>query len=382
MTVIAQRLAFLGNPLEWSAVDKGILISAMMVPMQLLYILYCVCVLRFAVDGEVFDFEQLRVHIQYLTGFAVVGVATCVVGVWLRQRNPESNLFQHLAAQVYAVSMCIVGYRIGIMSMVVGVVITGAPFACYIFFNRQTVYAATASSVLLICGFAYAGAVGVLPYAPVLVPEVGGGEQSSVWVLSMLLVFVAPQLIWFYAMGMYVVYRWRLREREVQLLSVRDPLTGVANRRHIMDELEREVTRSTRDGLSLSVIMVDLDHFKRINDQYGHHAGDQVLRTAASILADAVRQTDTLGRFGGEEFLILLPNTDLSAAREVAERCREQLRAVTIVVAGKHLTISGSFGVGNYANWDAPVPGDRIVQWADEALYQAKNSGRNRVVVS
>lgn len=380
MLKAASRLSRLGNPLEWSPVDKGILISGMMIPMQLGYIAYCLVAMRMTTDGELFDFAEVRIHINFLWSFVIIGSLTCLYGYWLRTRNPDSMFFQHVAAQVYAVSMCIIGYRIGMMSIVTGVVLTGAPLVCYVFFARQTVYAATVSSMLLIAAGAYAGSSGLLPYAPILAPHQLGGETSSFWVSSMLLLFVLPQLAWFYAMGIYVVYRWRQREQEVRELAVRDPLTGIANRRHIMDIFDHEVRRSTRMNSPLSVIMVDLDHFKHINDRHGHQTGDKVLKAAASILENSIRNTDLVGRFGGEEFIILLPDTTLERACEVAERCRAQLQSVSIAAAHTSLNISGSLGVGCHADWSNPVNSDLIIQRADEALYEAKGGGRNRVV--
>ena len=127
--------------------------------------------------------------------------------------------------------------------------------------------------------------------------------------------------------------------------------------------------------------MVDLDHFKRINDTWGHHAGDKVLIAASSIMMDTARQYDEVGRYGGEEFAILLPNANLEGAAVVAERIREKIAATIVEVDGNAISMTASFGVACY-----PAPGiddlNDLLKAADKALYEAKESGRNRVVTA
>jgi diguanylate cyclase (GGDEF)-like protein len=163
------------------------------------------------------------------------------------------------------------------------------------------------------------------------------------------------------------------RER-IEELSRRDGLTGLTNRRWLDEVLRLEVERSRRYGAPLSVIMADLDHFKPINDLFGHAAGDQVLTSAAQALEQAARMTDVVARYGGEEFLVLLPNTALDQALVLAARMRAGLHAMPVSFRPEPVT--ASFGV---AEW---MPGDTIVtlvERADEALYEAKRDGRDRV---
>lgn len=162
--------------------------------------------------------------------------------------------------------------------------------------------------------------------------------------------------------------------------SITDPLTGVSNRRHFDDVLLQEFKRSARDDLSIAILMVDLDHFKKINDSYGHPVGDHCLKLAAQALNLTVkRPPDIVARYGGEEFAVLLPNTPLTGAREVAQQILEALRALDIVTFdGHHIPVTASIGVAACQ----PRPGesaDRLVQAADAALYRAKNGGRNQI---
>ena len=158
--------------------------------------------------------------------------------------------------------------------------------------------------------------------------------------------------------------------------AARDGLTGLWNRKAIMDILQRELLRSERDHQPVGVIMIDVDHFKNINDSRGHVAGDAVLRIIASGIAAMVRPYDAVGRYGGEEFLIVAPNCDLSEAWELAERVRVHVAGCSIIVGGSSVQVSLSLGV---ATGDAAANLEKVLHAADAALYEAKNAGRNRV---
>jgi diguanylate cyclase (GGDEF)-like protein len=179
-----------------------------------------------------------------------------------------------------------------------------------------------------------------------------------------------------------------LEERERQLLEANerlrhmsrtDALTGLENRRSIERQLSVMFAQSERLGQPLSCVMSDLDRFKSVNDEHGHHAGDAVLKQFATILKNEAREIDGVGRYGGEEFIVLLPGTVLDAAVTFAERVRKQLEANTFVFDGGSVQRTASFGV---AGWPHPrVSGcDLLVRAADDALYVAKETGRNRVV--
>jgi two-component system cell cycle response regulator len=179
----------------------------------------------------------------------------------------------------------------------------------------------------------------------------------------------------------------RLVDLQAQLLkaredlreqATRDSLTHLWNRNSILEALSRELARAQRESSPLGVVIVDLDHFKHINDNHGHPAGDAVLREAARRMQNGVRHYDSVGRYGGEEFLILLPNCSEVESCSQAERLRKQLAQTEIRINDTALRITASFGV------TAAIPGEPwtaegLVRKADEALYVAKKSGRNRV---
>lgn len=163
---------------------------------------------------------------------------------------------------------------------------------------------------------------------------------------------------------------------EMAQLATTDPLTNVANRRGLNTRLSEELSRAERYGSTFSVLLLDLDHFKTINDTYGHHVGDSMLREVAHLLQDACREPDFAGRWGGEEFMMILPQIDLSEAEEVASRVRERIEDED--AAGmSDLTIS--IGVASFQMGDTH---DSLFRRADRALYAAKERGRNRVEVA
>lgn len=168
-------------------------------------------------------------------------------------------------------------------------------------------------------------------------------------------------------------------EREGLLAQVRtDGLTGVFNYRHFADLLEQEVERSRRSGLPLVLAMVDLDHFKQVNDRWGHEVGNRVLIHLAGILRDGVRRIDSVCRYGGEEFALVLPGTPLPKALPVAERIREQIEASPLWVGRDQVRVTASVGLAAFPARDVQS-GQQLLERADALLYQAKAEGRNRV---
>jgi diguanylate cyclase (GGDEF)-like protein len=169
---------------------------------------------------------------------------------------------------------------------------------------------------------------------------------------------------------------------ELERLSVTDPLTGLANRRHLMAELEREARRSSRLGRKFAVVMLDVDHFKNFNDTYGHPAGDELLKRLAQALHDLVREVDTAARYGGEEFLAILTETPAGAAEQVAERIRSRLAEERFAPQGgaAAVSVTVSIGLAEFPT-DGTLP-EALISAADKALYRAKECGRNRVVVA
>src|SRR5687768_12213633 len=161
--------------------------------------------------------------------------------------------------------------------------------------------------------------------------------------------------------------------------SARDTLTGLYNRWYVMDKIEAEINRSLRHGAPLSLMMLDIDHFKRINDTWGHTAGDQVLQHVGKVLRDSCRVYDVPGRYGGEEFCILLPETRMDNTTIVANRIRERLELTDMEVPGAAIAVTASIGIAALEGGADVITGAGLIDRADRALYSAKGLGRNRV---
>lgn len=161
---------------------------------------------------------------------------------------------------------------------------------------------------------------------------------------------------------------------KVEYMAITDALTGLYNRRRFHDVLNKEFERSKRYASSCSLIMLDIDHFKRINDNYGHQTGDSVLREVSNIITRSIREIDTAARFGGEEFMVILPNTDRSNARIGAERMRMAIENFSFPEIEGGITVS--IGVAGLPD-EALANEDRLIRCADYALYRAKQGGRN-----
>jgi diguanylate cyclase (GGDEF)-like protein len=171
-----------------------------------------------------------------------------------------------------------------------------------------------------------------------------------------------------------------LRMREaLRSQSVRDPLTGLFNRRYFDETLQREIASYRREGTPLSILMLDLDHFKKVNDSYGHAAGDDALRALGRLMRTSFRESDVICRYGGEEFAVVLLNSDLDSAYAKAESFRRQVEQTDLGSNGRDMgRMTASVGVACCTEFDFP---DQLVQASDAALYQAKRMGRNSTFV-
>jgi two-component system, cell cycle response regulator len=196
---------------------------------------------------------------------------------------------------------------------------------------------------------------------------------------------IEPELIARLSTGRRIVTLERsLRQAndENRRLSITDPLTGAFNRRYLMEQLPREIERAGRYGRTLSVMMCDVDHFKKINDTHGHLVGDDVLRWFVKQLQSGVRACDWVARYGGEEFVIVLPETPLSNASTVAEHLRQQISLTPFDSGALQFQVTASFGV---SGWHANVPQgatlDSLMAKCDAGVYASKAEGRNRISV-
>ncbi len=170
------------------------------------------------------------------------------------------------------------------------------------------------------------------------------------------------------------------RFSSVKNMAIYDTLTGLYNRRHFEERVRVETQRSFSNSIPLSLIMVDIDHFKKVNDTFGHPEGDMILREIASLLKKSVREDDTVARYGGEEFILILPKAGIEASSMIAERIRRSVESNLFDVGKAQLNLSVSLGISSFPIHRASSDGE-LIKMADQALYEAKRGGRNRVCV-
>ncbi|MFA5234129.1 MAG: diguanylate cyclase [Sulfurimonas sp.] len=203
--------------------------------------------------------------------------------------------------------------------------------------------------------------------------------------IALLFALLTSRLIYFSAIEQSRTEKERLehlvkiRTQEIELLSKTDPLTGLWNRRHLEETLEAEFKRAKRYAKALSIMIIDLDHFKYINDTYGHMAGDEVLRQIGSKIKECQRETDFIARYGGEEIVVILPETELNTSIKVADDIREAIAKEPILFESFVINVTTSVGVSALQSYHENY--SMIFAEADEALYNAKKLGRNRVEV-
>ncbi len=234
-------------------------------------------------------------------------------------------------------------------------------------------YFMVAGFLMMIVAFAFQG-VGTLlradQIASITTPHVG---QTVVFLVAAVSVVVV-------SLGLVVMTKERADERN-QNLAMRDELTGLINRRSLLESMAQHLSTAKRYGQPLSLLMVDVDYFKRVNDSYGHLSGDSVLKAITRVIAQRTRVQDLLGRLGGEEFLVILPNTNEEGARQLAETLRQGVAGASFQAAsGEPIAVTVSIGLCAMSQLQDPQCDD-LIGAADQALYRAKAAGRNRVEV-
>jgi diguanylate cyclase (GGDEF)-like protein len=315
-----------------------------------------------------------------LAAFILSWVVLLVLAPWFRRRAPRGErALVWITIQLYSVGNAVAAVWSGLVTTPHVMVLIGGVAVAFFLFELRAVVSGMVSASLVIAVSIVGTLAGWIPYAPLLAraPYVDG-HISRWWLAFMGIISAAVGLA---LITLFVYLTARLRDRESRLHEVArtDPLTGVSNRRRFLELFTVEFERAQRYGGELSCVMLDLDHFKVINDRYGHAIGDRVLVAAAEAFRRSLRTADVIARWGGEEFALLLPQTNLPGAQAVAERCRRALEEAVIPTDDGQVLVTVSVGVATLPGAALESP-DSLMRSADEALYEAKSRGRNRVV--
>lgn len=298
--------------------------------------------------------------------------------VWVCIRFKHASFTQQYMPYIAVIVLCSIymfnGYFIGIGSPATIAAYVNLICLGLVLFTRNIVYTALIPMTVVLLALIFLSAYQIIPYAPLFSEALNQSIliYNTFWVYSMLIIYIP---IFFASVVIFeiLLLQWRNRENWVNEISQKDPLTGVFNRRVI----DRDLKKLHQLNSSYAVILIDLDHFKSINDRFGHDVGDHVLRRVAHVLSVNIRGNDMVGRFGGEEFLMILQTSDLDKMKEIAERCRQQIEQENFIIQDNlTIQITASFGISIYQDG---MTHEQVIKRADQALYLAKEQGRNQV---
>lgn len=327
------------------------------------------------VDGVVVD-------IIFWPAICTIGLGLAWAGLcWMYRTSLRwKKILVHSALAIFVVVMLAAGFISGLFAMSLGAVLAGSPFLGIILLPARMVLITVSFAAVVISVLGVLTVQGFLPYAPLFIEQ--PINQSSAYAGFYFLTqmyFVMPFLVVSIAVSLFFLQQSRQREAQILHLSQTDHLTQLYNRRTAQERLAELMQNPA--GYPISVVLLDLDFFKKINDTHGHLTGDRVLKAVSQVLRDSLRKNDLIARFGGEEFLLVLDGITCHTAEKVAERCRVLLMSTVVLNdAGEQIALTGSFGVACVLTGSQCVLDD-ILRQADEALYRAKNSGRNQVVM-
>lgn len=364
----------IGMLLEASNVKKSMVIP---------YFLTVVFVQYFLFDCFFINYPTRYLNIEVLQNLRIFHIAliTVTIGMILAKHRLEQSSFAqrttpYVFSFFYITTLTSLGYAVGHMSIVTGMVIAAAPLFAIVLFERNVIIFIIVTGVICLSTVCTLYVIGILPYAPMF-NEVAPDQLAKEFYLGCMLFLAAPHMIGMLLITYLLVTYWRSREEDIRRMSLTDSLIGMANRRaisnHLSDVKDKQVHQKP-----LSIILVDIDYFKKINDTFGHIMGDMVLCRVGDCLQLSLRNGDQVGRYGGEEFLIVLPDTSLASAAVIAERCRYKLENEIIWSNdNQRINVTASFGVYCAENSSEDILS--MIQQVDTQLYRAKENGRNKV---
>ena len=360
--------------MNWSNVHKCILILILTLGVHFIWIGWKSFIFLNPTLWQWVNFSLLKSQIYFNICTASLVFVLIILCYFFQKKRWAETVLPHIVIAIFVNVMLFDGFLIGIYSPA-----TIFAFVCIsglglILFNRKTFYFQLTVALFVYFSLIYCTYNKLIPYAPLFSQNLlnHNPDRNFFWISSMFL-FIMPIFITCFILCEVLLSQWRNQESFIKNLSQTDPLTNLYNRRFFNETLDTIQKNQSR----YAIILMDIDHFKMINDQYGHHFGDEVLQRVASLLCSQTRHTDIVARYGGEEFIIALPDTSLAVAHEIAERCRLIIQnEILETVEHKNIRCTASFGVaisiyGIHIN--------KVIHLADQALYHAKQLGRNQV---
>lgn len=368
------------NPLDWRPIDRHILLGSMLMLVPLVFSGWLVGTLWLAPEYLNHGVAVALLVLYFLQALILGGLL--LVALRMRRTRQEWPPLENFVIVSLVVSVMVGSYASGtLFTQGLLIMLLGVNIAMGLADTRKihVAYLCVCVAMVIIAVIEFSR---ILPHAMLFArpPQQADGSLTTGWLAFQ--VMVAFLLVAIIRITIAVVGRWVERENLYREMSSIDGLTGLSNRRTFIERGQSEIKLAQRTTLSsVACVLVDLDHFKSINDTWGHHAGDRVLVAASSILMDHTREYDEVGRYGGEEFAILMPGLSLDEAAAAAERIRAKIAASPVLVDGQTIPVTASMGV---ACFPAAHIGNlnELLKAADKALYLAKQSGRNQVMTT
>jgi len=365
-----------GSPFGWNACDRALYVQFLTALLMLI-----VAFSFAALDGWPFLLQRPdnASALRTTTNLALaallfwLGFYAWTRRFYVRRGSKTSRLLLATIA-AHVVTGTAVCYALGPYTAVSGLITVTALILGMVLLERRWLWMAVGGWLLSMSLMHLASRAGVLPFLSLFeasfeqpeIPNVAAERAVAAALIYIPLAVVMDHL----------VSVWRQDEQSLSDAAQLDSLTGAYTRGFAMSVMERAVLKAGRDGAALAVLMLDLDHFKRINDAHGHARGDLVLRQTTRAMQSALRAGDIVGRFGGEEFVVLLPGADLEQAMGAAERCRAAVQKMKIPSA-PYLAVTASVGVAAFPEHGDAL--DALLKASDSAMYKAKANGRNRI---
>lgn len=360
--------------MSWNNINKTILVLVLGGFDHLLWVFWCLYSytnpsLQKWVNFE--NFYQLfpRLLLNTCILFLLIIPTHC-----LRHKPFIKTYMPYMVICFFAFTFIHGGYVIGVMSPTTIAGYISLVSVGLVLFERKIIYIAFLPVTAFLLGTIYLSSTGQVAYAPFFSDALNQSVlyQNQYWIYSMLFLYIP---IFFASIVLFeiLLIQWKNRESTINEISLKDPLTGIFNRRHISTHLQQ----FQNAGNAYAVILLDLDYFKSINDRFGHDVGDIVLKKVAKILNAHISADDFVGRFGGEEFIIVLFQKDLDQAIEIAEGIRKEIEQKLVYIDRNYsINFTASFGIALSAE---NLTKECVVRLADQALYLAKAKGRNQV---
>ena len=331
-------------------------------------------------NNDLLNTTALPLILLCLSSYITVSILLVIFSYYLKATVKTEWYFAILCIGFYTGSLMSIGYFTGIMSIMTGIFSIGSIFLGLLLFDRKIMFWGTLPCLLVFYSSGILTMLNIIPYAPVY--KAYSLISQSMQSYSILLNLIMSTVVGLILLGLFnaCLDRWKVREQEQQILMTQDSLTQILNRHGFNQQFKKIKNHSIAQQLPLCIALLDIDFFKKINDQYGHDCGDEVLKAIAQILRLNLRQQDFIARFGGEEFIIILSNTKTITAKKIIERCRTAIENHELLYNDQVIKFTASFGLCSSAQQGYQQ--QALLLAADQMLYQAKNFGRNCIQVA